>query len=90
MKFDFGEGGGGEGSRPPRGGRGLKYHNSTSLEVVNGSPPSRGAWIEMERIITRSELIFRRPPRGGRGLKFALCLLVVRHRVVAPLAGGVD
>ena len=35
-------------SRPPRGGRGLKSLGSHSrCNAREGSPPSRGAWIEM-------------------------------------------
>ena len=33
------------------------------------SPPSRGAWIEMPKLVSRSAINTRRPPRGGRGLK---------------------
>ena len=36
--------------RPPRGGRGLKYLVAqTGIQRGIGSPPSRGAWIEMLR-----------------------------------------
>ena len=34
-------------SRPPRGGRGLKYRIAPDMDYVCQSPPSRGAWIEM-------------------------------------------
>ena len=35
-------------SRPPRGGRGLKYKlRHTLREARQQSPPSRGAWIEI-------------------------------------------
>ena len=34
-------------SRPPRGGRGLKYIVIGLLGVILVSPPSRGAWIEI-------------------------------------------
>ena len=35
-------------SRPPRGGRGLKYVQKSLLEILLlKSPPSRGAWIEI-------------------------------------------
>ena len=58
-------------SRPPRGGRGLK----SSVEYVkkcrrNGSPPSRGAWIEIRIDTCMVSRFESRPPRGGRGLKF--------------------
>ena len=35
------------GSRPPRGGRGLKYVDVVYRMVNVESPPSRGAWIEI-------------------------------------------
>ena len=34
-------------SRPPRGGRGLKYRIAPDMDYVCQSPPSRGAWIEI-------------------------------------------
>ena len=34
-------------SRPPRGGRGLKYAIQGFLDFGVKSPPSRGAWIEI-------------------------------------------
>ena len=55
-----------------------------------GSPPSRGAWIEISPSKYANAAFRRRPPHGGRGLKF------VDHRgapplvLVAPLTGGVD
>ena len=33
------------------------------------SPPSRGAWIEMEKKKETALYKLSRPPRGGRGLK---------------------
>ena len=33
------------------------------------SPPSRGAWIEIQKVGEGHLEIFSRPPRGGRGLK---------------------
>ena len=38
--------------RPPRGGRGLKYLVRQDLSIAGKrSPPSRGAWIEIRRIL---------------------------------------
>ena len=34
-------------SRPPRGGRGVKYRIAPDMDYVCQSPPSRGAWIEI-------------------------------------------
>ena len=36
-------------SRPPRGGRGLKHHDSVRPNPPFQSPPTRGAWIETSR-----------------------------------------
>ena len=35
--------------RPPHGGRGLKYGGNRADNQPPGSPPARGAWIEMLR-----------------------------------------
>ena len=35
------------GSRPPRGGRGLKSEGDSTISAEMLSPPSRGAWIEI-------------------------------------------
>ena len=37
-------------SRPPHGGRGLKFHLGLALQGRPWSPPSRGAWIEISAI----------------------------------------
>ena len=57
------------GSRPPRGGRGLKYVDVVYRMVNVESPPSRGAWIEIEDTYFEVTETWGRPPRGGRGLK---------------------
>ena len=54
------------------------------------SPPSRGAWIEMQAYAPCGCEARGRPPRGGRGLKFGRHLQDKRRGDVAPLAGGVD
>ena len=56
-------------SRPPRGGRGLKYVDVVYRMVNVESPPSRGAWIEIEDTYFEVTETWGRPPRGGRGLK---------------------
>ena len=56
-----------------------------------GSPPSRGAWIEIAASSLPPRWRCGRPHRGGRGLKSAAERTVVQHVFeVAPLAGGVD
>ena len=55
-----------------------------------GSPPSRGAWIEIGLRRPPKDGHQSRPPRGGRGLKLDNTDIPQHVRDVAPLAGGVD
>ena len=65
-------------SRPPRGGRGLKYWWPCQLAVRrNGRPPRGGRGLKSSRAIWQP-CSRRRPPRGGRGLKFGALARVVR------------
>ena len=51
--------------RPPRGGRGLKYA-ATDVPLVHAeSPPSRGAWIEIDNGDTKSLYWAVAPLAGG-------------------------
>ena len=78
-------------SRPPRGGRGLKWVNAERvISPPLESPSSRRAWIEICTRICQNLERVGRPPRGGRGLKFADLVLVVASVFVALLAEGVD
>ena len=52
------------------------------------SPPSRGAWIEIQRVRILTWYPRRRPPRGGRGLKSLYIMALIRADGVAPLAGA--
>ena len=58
--------------------------------VVIGSPPSRGAWIEIENNDRVKDYTIKSPPSRGAWIE------IRRHRAggdlrrVAPLAGGVD
>ena len=56
-------------SRPPHGGRGLKYTGYTPVKIDDKSPPARGAWIEIGEKDDERTDIQGRPPHGGRGLK---------------------
>ena len=60
----------------------MKYHRAPAeCAPAAASPPSRGAWIEIQA----AQQIFRhrqrRPPRGGRGLESLLL-----ERTVLPAA----
>ena len=47
----------------------MKFYDRRIAVDTAGSPPSRGAWIEIN--LSDGELLelCGRPPRGGRGLK---------------------
>ena len=60
------------------------------LKFLKASPPSRGAWIEIETIFNFGDREQSRPPRGGRGLKYTIRYQFGSISEVAPLAGGVD
>ena len=63
-------------SRPPHGGRGLKLTFSVLYHVAPcGSPPARGAWIEIYNRHCTSCGLPGRPPHGGRGLKYTVDML---------------
>ena len=52
-------------SRPPHGGRGLKFGmQDVSWELVK-SPPTRGAWIEMANPVTWIVIGIVAPHTGG-------------------------
>ena len=51
--------------RPPRGGRGLKYQDGLGEQDNGQSPPSRGAWIEMQTFDIDKKLRDVAPLAGG-------------------------
>ena len=51
--------------RPPRGGRGLKLQRYKAGKVNLESPPSRGAWIEMQRPAAAAAEYLRVAPLAG-------------------------
>ena len=61
------------GSRPPHGGRGLKFLHRRLCKIGAVSPSSRRAWIEITVFVRLNPLAVGRPPHGGRGLKLILC-----------------
>ena len=50
--------------RPPRGGRGLKSMFWLCILVAGSSPPSRGAWIEIE-YLRKGWIIYSVAPLAG-------------------------
>ena len=57
------------GSRTPHGVRGLKFVEEDEVPAVALSHPSRGAWIEMLRVLELLGKYLSRTPHGVRGLK---------------------
>ena len=53
------------------------------------SPPSRGAWIEMQ-VCKGCRLIILSPPSRGAWIEIGYTRVYDKRRQVAPLAGGVD
>ena len=59
------------------------------LDAVK-SPPSRGAWIEIEKANVLVTMLGSPPSRGAWiEILYQLCQMS-QHDPVAPLAGGVD
>ena len=52
-------------SRAPHGARGLKFTYNDLLEIGEKSRPTRGAWIEIKRILSGAPEIWSRPTRGA-------------------------
>ena len=68
----------------------MKFRATVGPDGKLQSPPSRGAWIEIQSTQYFWGISMCRPPRGGRGLKFIKHKTVRKAGRVAPLAGGVD
>ena len=75
--------------RPPRGGRGLKYREDTDTPTPSQSPPSRGAWIEIDMVLFVKRTA-QSPPSRGAWIEIDMVCSVSFRKDVAPLAGGVD
>ena len=79
------------GSRPPRGGRGLKFIEIlTYIKQTGGRPPRGGRGLKLTGRNNSDLVQCSRPPRGGRGLKCQVPFGIRLLHKVAPLAGGVD
>ena len=74
-------------SRPPHGGRGLKFAHGANRLVHVGSPPSRGAWIEISSTFGAGR---RRasPPSRGAWIEIAFTLREVKPHDCRPPHGG--
>ena len=77
-------------SRPPRGGRGLKFEYAGLFYSDLTSPPSRGAWIEINWLLPPFWPMWVSPPSRGAWIEIPLLVKLYPRFWVAPLAGGVD
>mgnify|MGYP006920203313 CR=1 FL=1 len=68
----------------------MKLHGRPGGIRKEGSPPARGAWIEIPPVALTPITSLGRPPRGGRGLKSYIIVRLDQGGVVAPREGGVD
>ena len=57
-------------SRPPCGGRGLKFIDGCFPDNIALSSSMRRTWIEIQKNTWQSRQLVGRPPCGGRGLKY--------------------
>ena len=58
--------------------------------LANKSPPSRGAWIEIQWGDTDELAKLQSPPSRGAWIEMIPSPATIKEGVVAPLAGGVD
>ena len=56
--------------------------------ICDGSPPARGAWIEMHLPLRVERQAVSRPPHGGRGLKCCKCASIIFCCAGRPPHGG--
>ena len=78
-------------SRPPHGGRGLKYEDFTVIDFLceGGRPPHGGRGLKyLSRMFTSHHP--RRPPHGGRGLKYKAVEIFLENHPVVLHTGDVD
>ena len=67
----------------------MKYQNICLNNVLCSSPPSRGAWIEIQSMLTNYEN-GKSPPSRGAWIEMIEGVSADAYKGVAPLAGGVD
>ena len=68
----------------------MKLSMTVTSQLMGLSPPTRGAWIEIQGRCSPSGAMIRRPPHGGRGLKLVGHPGSGKTTSVAPHTGGVD
>ena len=67
----------------------MKYCDTDSVKYIGESPPSRGAWIEIN-LGVKFGLDFASPPSRGAWIEIPFKAVDRVDHQVAPLAGGVD
>ena len=75
------------GSRPPRGGRGLKLPDDWLHVADLSRPPRGGRGLKYGARPNGARKVSCRPPRGGRGLKLLRCIPLTRLSVSSPSRG---
>ena len=68
----------------------MKYGYLRRAAGVRKSPPSRGAWIEIDRCISGCACGPGSPPSRGAWIEMPGIRPMYHSIAVAPLAGGVD
>ena len=67
----------------------MKFAVDCNSHLGTGSPPSRGAWIEIEELPDDGGLVGS-PPSRGAWIEISYSASNLSITIVAPLAGGVD
>ena len=67
----------------------MKFQLASTSMVMAASPPSRGAWIEIESV-ARLRISRGWPPSRGAWIEIRFLSAKGSSVSVAPLAGGVD
>ena len=75
--------------RSPCGERGLKSSPRRLTPLTSASLPVRGAWIEIQVIVTPNAFCTSLPVRGA-WIEIFIIRIASKNRFVAPRAGSVD
>ena len=76
-------------SRPPHGGRGLKFERREQAELTAPSSPARGTWIEIVQTLPVESPCESSPARGT-WIEIRIILNRLGFFVVVPRTGDVD
>ena len=68
----------------------MKSQEDRAQAEEMGSPPARGAWIEILRSLSARNVGTMSPPARGAWIEISCCLRGCMRGSVAPRTGGVD